>query len=395
MFNKKVLASSLIALALSLGAQAGKGLKSEQKSCGQAQQSQQAQQAEQNLCDQSKQVVNACDQSQQAKQVVVNACDQSQQAQQVSQCADQSQVAAQCSQMSQQAAPCAQSAQSQCGTILVADACTHDWQPSSHFGASFSHYRVHNHTWNGKRISGKFKHQISLTLTHNHFHDTKFKRLTFEKMTWDNNHWNGHMHKVAFVDSRISNCNMMGTLNGVSFSRTHISNTSFRGAHFGLASGHVHSVNTKFDGAILENVNFAGAYIGQGVSFRGAQLGPNVNFVGAYIEVAPRQFQIVTVEMANHIHGGFSTLATKGVDLATFLVDGGFATASAAGHLVLGAANAVVGGISAGATAATHELHSASHLALDHIRALFNNRGSYTETTVISANSCNTNLGCH
>lgn len=406
MFNKRVLASGLVAMAISLGAQAmhqgkqaqGKNVLVEEiKSAQKGKQSQQAQ----SDCDDESSSEEECGNSQQSQQsqVVVEekgSCDQSQQA---SQC-DNSQQASQCdnSQMSQSFGQ--EITQAGCGATIMVGQCSRQLDQNADWGqllhGDFSHYHVHGHHWTTRHHVRWTKHS-GLKLSHNCFTDSRWSKLRFAKSAIMEFNWNGPMYKVTFAKSHIHQSTMRGHLLGVSFEHTKITNTSFHGAYFGLADGRRSKIMTSFVGAELDNVNFSGAIFAQGVSFHGAKIGHNVNFVGAYIETS-NGLVLVTADMAAHIVTGFGQMAQKGITIGTFLIDGGFTLVNVAGNLVHGAVDAVVGGLHG----VSHGVLSGAvnaHMTLSHF---FNDHGVYTGacgasgascTNVAVVSSCNSNAG--
>lgn len=211
---------------------------------------------------------------------------------------------------------------------------------------------------NGKMQDCTSNHAVTITTSHHHRHQkitAPINNCGLTNMTWSkfkfkttvsNLQWNGPMYKNRFYQE-VSKSHLSGPLNGVQFTGG-LSDVNFRGAHFGVAKGAHRTMHASFSGP-LNNVNFAGAVFESDVSFKGAQFGQNVNFVGAQVAVSVdgnTHLVTLTEKAAAHFHNSCSKVKNVGL----FIAGQGFQLARTSGGFVMD----LVGG-------AIDTIHTAGH----------------------------------
>lgn len=403
MFYKRVLGTGLVAMALSLGAQAmqkggfskgydqeeqseesseseeedygvalpSKGASQESKSvqgsAPVAQESksvqvsapvaQQSSICQEQVVESCQQVVTACEQSadqscQQEQQFdscqqIISACQQdaavSQKGKAV--CNDNSQSSQACQDQVNLNKSCSNAphrgalVSDHCGLECSAD--MNVWKLIKH--NKFSDLHAHGHRINSTH-NFKWKEVKKKSWNHLYLSDFNMHKVEFKKTTLHDVYLKGRFDKVHFgKDTQIDQSTFSGDFLGVTFAGATITNTRFENARF-AHGGHMHLINSSFAGARFENVSFENVTFNQNVSFEGAKFGNNVSFAGVKIETNCGGFVMMTDEISarfiKDIHGG----AAAGMTAAQWAVNQGLNVIDSLHGAAHGAVHAVVDG---------------------------------------------------
>ncbi len=174
-----------------------------------------------------------------------------------------------------------------------------------------------NHALRWEKVKGRHFENDCLS----DFGLKKFRNTTIRNVRFD-----GHMSKVIFgKDTKINDTTFQGTLNGVTFAGAEITKTSFAGVTFGRG-GHAHTVSSSFQGAVLNDVSFRNAIFSEDISFAGAQFHGRVDFEGAQIQTRCNGVAtMVTISraMANRLHSDLHAITDAGFGLAHWVAERG------------------------------------------------------------------------
>ena len=345
MFNKKVLGTGLVALALSLGANAMDKGQQAKKETYQQQASKSSQWSDVGQgkpkvalpADQfpASQKGSACsDQTLPSQQ---SCSDQFPGSQKASDCSDQTFSNQQdcASEQGQFGSDQCDSSQSfieeaqWCGARFDGVQCS-DWNSDNSLrklikndkfqNIRAEHQRMRsNHALRWEKVKGRHFENDCLS-------DFGLKKFRFKNTTIRNVRFDGHMSKVIFgKDTKINDTTFQGTLNGVTFAGAEITKTSFAGVTFGRGS-HAHTVSSSFQGAVLTDVSFRNAIFSEDISFAGAQFHGRVDFEGAQIQTRCNGVAtMVTISraMANRLHSDLHAITDAGFGLAHWVAERG------------------------------------------------------------------------
>ncbi len=203
------------------------------------------------------------------------------------------------------------------------------------------------------------------------FENSKMAHASFDKPVTNIIWLDGDMNNPTF-HAHVSHSRLSGKIRGAEFLGG-MSHVNFSSASF-FKHGHIHNVTTKktifagridhidFAGVNLDYADFSQVIFGQHVSFQGATIGRHVNFAGAQVEViieGEKRLLPMTEEIAARFvagcHGaadvasffamqGF-TFVKNGAEFAFGLVGGMVDAAHTLGHNTFGAFKVFAGGL--------------------------------------------------
>lgn len=230
-------------------------------------------------------------------------------------------------------------AQSDCGQVEQKDRkCQHTFRkyancPCVDHSAQFTHVKraqindvfqngarvanvmvVHKHI-HGKRLKGHTLRWNDTQVNNVIFHDIRSKHVDIHAGQWHNFVVDGKVRDWEFMGAQLKNGCFKGKLRNLRFDNGFLDNVRFTGAQIsrgGLAEGWE---KTRFNGATLHNVSFEDAdiravsfkgatFTGQ-TSFKNADIHFGTNFTGAKIQLPSGQVVLINSEMARQLDANF------------------------------------------------------------------------------------------